>query len=106
MDAFLPAVTKFLLHASPGKFQPGFIEKGGKLVFTRHPDQDGRRISHGLKTASRFQLTKRSARRRFTRLASKPVISSACRMTDRKTGYDPRPVTLPNRRLAKQDRAS
>ena len=54
MDAFLPAVTKFLLHASPGKLKPGFVEISGKLVFARHPDQDGRRIGHGLKTAFAF----------------------------------------------------
>src|SRR4029077_4707351 len=33
VDAFLPAFAKFLLHASPGKLKPGFVEEGAKLIF-------------------------------------------------------------------------
>ncbi len=55
MDCFTPAVTKFLLHASPGKLKPGFVDVGAKLIFTCHPHENRRGVGHGTKTSLTLQ---------------------------------------------------
>src|SRR5262249_46509847 len=46
MHSLGPALTEFLFHGSPGKFEPRLVEKSAQFVRAGHPDHDWRGISH------------------------------------------------------------
>ena len=105
MDALPPAAPKFLLHGATGKLEPGFVEEGATLVFAGHPDQDRRGIGRGLKAFLAFR--QRGLSPSPSDQVSHQTADQEClQKKDRDTGDDPRPVTLPDCRLAEQDRAA
>src|SRR5260370_15511994 len=54
VNAFCPAVAKFLFQGAASKVEPTFIEKGAEFVRARHPDHHRRCICHSAKTSLTF----------------------------------------------------